>query len=1112
MNIRNIRIVADYEARILSRSWMFRIFSGLSVFVITLIILFQHTHIFSFWHLAWPHSALSSFFPFNATMMYTVSLCLILPVLSGNFLKRDKKTDTAEVIFVHAMSNADYISGKCLGSLKLFLKVEFLFLGCIALINILAADGPFNFFFYLYYPLTVSLPAFVFVIGISYFLASVFGNPSLSMIAVIAFVIIDLSYLNEVSYGIADITCIQTAAVFSDATKTMAHPLPFVWKQSLILFSGIGFIFLTTAMFKRIPNSHIRKRLNTACGLSFLLIAGICAFLYLRQFQSTAEKRKAYIATYKKFDGHPTVDIRENEMEINIGPEEIKTVSALKISNPSDKNISAILLFLNPGLKIEEIRINGEETLYKRENQAVVIEYGLAAWDSCDIRISYSGKIEEAVLYTDIDSSEFFRPKKLKEPLILGERYAYTGDFTLLCPETLWYPRAQAPENPISVYETVREFTLFKLKVKTHKAQTVISQGKKREEEGYTVFENENPLEGVNLIAGPYTERRLKTGNTEYAFFSLKGKNPLIEGLEKNRDTLPALIKEIRKETEGNIGISYPFKRFSIVEVPVHFYGYYRPWKNHTSFAAPELALLPEKGATIPHFDMPGTIRMEKMEQMQEVSNQEMEYKILKRILNRILFEKNENIFFKISSSKETSFNIYDQNSQIFGMNHFIASDSFPFMNIVISEALSQKQDEARPPWWRRGLDRKEKALLYLKDKSLREAVKDKNIDNEVLQAIIRLKSTSLLHYIYSRIEKEDFKRFIRNFFETRNFKTTGFEEFAKEVEIECGVDLRKYVRKWTYENSPAVFDIKEPVVQKTTVDEYTKYRLSLKVYNSSNEGDGILSLKLVSAIPGGRSGRHRRRSRNRTEDARYYYYHIPAGDAVEIVLLEDEIPRELEIDRNICRNIPNKKTFKFEHIEAETADTTSGVFKISAEEFETAYGDIIIDNESPHCSILSSNDKQTYIRKLLKNKNREKYGYLNIWNPPSLWTLCIGPECYGEIASAYYKKSGNGKNSVKWSTEIPEDGRYAVYVWNPKMPNFYYGRRQRKNSKEEQYYRIENEGNTESFSLDLRQAENGWIYMDTYYLHKGKAVVSLSDLSHSKYIIADAVRLKLLK
>ena len=122
----------------------------------------------------------------------------------------------------------------------------------------------------------------------------------------------------------------------------MAHPLPFVWKQSLILFSGIGFIFLTTAMFKRAPNSHIRKRLNTACGLSFLLIAGICAFLYLRQFQSTAEKRKACIATYKKFDGHPTVDIRENEMEINIGPKEIKTVSALKISNSSDKNISAM--------------------------------------------------------------------------------------------------------------------------------------------------------------------------------------------------------------------------------------------------------------------------------------------------------------------------------------------------------------------------------------------------------------------------------------------------------------------------------------------------------------------------------------------------------------------------------------------------------------------------------------------------------------------------------------------------------------------------------------------------------------------------------------------------
>ena len=44
--------------------------------------------------------------------------------LAGSFLKRDKKLDTAEVIYVRPMSNADYIIGKTWGIMKVFVSLN----------------------------------------------------------------------------------------------------------------------------------------------------------------------------------------------------------------------------------------------------------------------------------------------------------------------------------------------------------------------------------------------------------------------------------------------------------------------------------------------------------------------------------------------------------------------------------------------------------------------------------------------------------------------------------------------------------------------------------------------------------------------------------------------------------------------------------------------------------------------------------------------------------------------------------------------------------------------------------------------------------------------------
>ena len=124
MNIHNINTIARYEVKLLRRSWLFRIFAILAILGIAGGILFQQTGLFNTRQGYWNRIALSSFMPFVAVYLYNIAQSIIAIFLAGNFLKRDKKLDTAEVIYVRPMSNADYVIGKIWGILKVFLSLN----------------------------------------------------------------------------------------------------------------------------------------------------------------------------------------------------------------------------------------------------------------------------------------------------------------------------------------------------------------------------------------------------------------------------------------------------------------------------------------------------------------------------------------------------------------------------------------------------------------------------------------------------------------------------------------------------------------------------------------------------------------------------------------------------------------------------------------------------------------------------------------------------------------------------------------------------------------------------------------------------------------------------
>ena len=131
-----IRTIAKYERKILMRSWFFRIFSIFSLFVL---FVFNMGEISEVGDTEWGYRAVPSAMPYANLFLLNLAQAIIAIFLSSEFIKRDRKQDTTEVIYVRSMSNGAYLLGKTWSILSIFLIINVAALGLGLIFNLLGS-------------------------------------------------------------------------------------------------------------------------------------------------------------------------------------------------------------------------------------------------------------------------------------------------------------------------------------------------------------------------------------------------------------------------------------------------------------------------------------------------------------------------------------------------------------------------------------------------------------------------------------------------------------------------------------------------------------------------------------------------------------------------------------------------------------------------------------------------------------------------------------------------------------------------------------------------------------------------------------------------------------
>ena len=261
--------IAFYEAKILLRSWGFRIFalSGLVVIgLLTAIIAIPSSSI------PYHFRSLSGSIPLFSFKLFNIYQGLIVIFLATEFFKRDRRTDSTQVIFSRSYSNASYILGKFLGIIGLFVMLDLLIGLMTGLIHLFAAETPFSLSAYVLYFLTLNLPTLVFMIGLSFVLGAAVHSRAAVVLVGLGLSSLSLLFLGRTALFIPDIFGFHMPLLYSDFIGLGNGGQLFALRFPYVLL-GLGLVFCTVLLSRRLRQSPWTTVLSVLFSILFIFSA-----------------------------------------------------------------------------------------------------------------------------------------------------------------------------------------------------------------------------------------------------------------------------------------------------------------------------------------------------------------------------------------------------------------------------------------------------------------------------------------------------------------------------------------------------------------------------------------------------------------------------------------------------------------------------------------------------------------------------------------------------------------------------------------------------------------------------------------------------------------------
>jgi ABC-type transport system involved in multi-copper enzyme maturation permease subunit len=391
--LQNIRTVARYEAKTLRRSWFFRLFSIGAVFIFTLMNIAMFSPIGGE---NWANVSIPSTLPLINLYLLNIAQAIVVIFLAADFLKRDKKLDTNEVLYTRSMSNFEYVIGKSWGILRLFLSLNLLILAIGLVINIISKSMSVDIMAYFYYLFIITIPTLIFSLGLAFTLMSLIKNQAITFLLLLGYAAMDVFYLYFRVGSIFDYLAIGLP-VFKSGIIGFDNLVVILNQRFIYLFSGLALIMATILLFKRLPQSKLHRILTFVFFFVFLAVSAVSTFNTYSTFRKGVIVKSLTVATNREYENKKFASITDASIDFVHKGNSFEATAVLTISNDNNDPISQYYFSLNPSLTVTRVTSGGRDLNFKRVYHIIEIEAGklLNPGESESIKFEYSGSINE---------------------------------------------------------------------------------------------------------------------------------------------------------------------------------------------------------------------------------------------------------------------------------------------------------------------------------------------------------------------------------------------------------------------------------------------------------------------------------------------------------------------------------------------------------------------------------------------------------------------------------------------------------------------------------------------------------------------------------------------
>jgi ABC-type transport system involved in multi-copper enzyme maturation permease subunit len=1104
LSIKNIWTVTRYEVKTLLRSWFFRIFAGLVLIVLTFfnVVFFAQ----AFEKMPWLMRGVPSSIPYFNMILLNVAQAIIAIFLASDFLKRDRKSNTTEVIYMRNMSNADYILGKTIGLFNVFLGLNVLMLFIAALIQIIFTDVPIQPLNYLNYLLLISIPTLVFIFGLAFVVMSLVRNQAITFIVLLGYFAVSLVVLNTKLMATFDAVAFFLPLSFSDFVGFSNLTLVLVQRLAYLSI-GLGFIFLSILLFKRLPQSKTMQMLSVILTVVFLAVGSVLFATYLIDARSGDTLRADMIKLNDENAAEPIVSVLSYNIDFEQGDNTFAATAELNVANESGTAIDKMIFTLNPGLLIEAIKYNDQSVNFERDLHLFKIDAPLAVGENGTLVISYGGSIDNRAFYLSTPKEE---RDKLHELMVYkrGKEHSFVEpNFVLLTPEANWYPLAGASQGTDLVSPRLKFFADFQLNVKAKDGLTAISQGEGVEADGQISFMPKVPLTQLSLTIGEYQKRSITVDSVTYNLYTHPEHDFFVEHVSAITDTLEALIRDLKNEYELKTKIDYPFSSYSIVEAPIHFKTFEKPLSFHQDWVQPMITFLPENGAPVDAVDFARHLErsLDRMEDRNEtISETEMQYNIVRRFIQNDLLGSSMRRPWERGDGE----NLYSIFPNFYHFCNALVSEDLPILDRALEAYLKDKAEAMpfNPARFSDAITDEEQANIALKDSSLQDILA--NPDNsDMATTVLKMKSNYLFRYLESQMGIEELDIFLVDLRKENQFNAIKSDDFVRALEGQFNIDFKKELRTWYGQKEVPGYYFTDIKNYKILDGDRTKYQVLLNIYNPEPVGGVVMLDFFVMGGQGGRGGGFGRFSFSATEYQKALY--MAPGEHKRVGFVLNDQPRALTINTLVSRNLPSQSMKRFEDFEENNkAKPIEGVTLLDQPPVLQVEGEYIVDNEDDGFKV-DAVQQQSKLKKLLKIENDDDDEYIPFspWRVPDTWRKAINEMFYGDFAhSAHFIRGGDGDKKVTWEVDLPSSGQYEVYAYNEKI-QFRRGRgRGGDEMAKSTFYIISHDDGEEEVEFDPESAQ-GWNYLGTYYFSSGPNKVEMTNKSEGRIVVADAMK-----